>query len=200
MVGGRSQLKLLSLIFRRPHSSLPSRPVPSRPSRRPVPSRPSRPAESMGLRTLMTISPSPVHPGGPGPPGTWILSNHLQFRPLAGTGYRAGTAEDTVTRTAKGGPLCSHPDPASRLEPRGRFPAGLRPAGVLTDGQQGTGGGVPQGCTPRGYTPGVPTTPTALVLLPLLPCFPASLLPAPGARTGLWAQEGQNELARSGPG
>ena len=139
--------------------SVPSRPVPSRP--RPVLFRPvpSRPAESPGLRTSITIPPSPVHCQAPGGAWPWILSNHLQNPPSACSAYRARTTEDAVRASRLCRLASSGPDPASPPEPRGPFPA-VGAARSTPRTMPGVGTGVVYPWTCPGHVQGYPTTRT----------------------------------------
>ena len=103
----------------------------------------------------MTIPPSPVHPARPRAAWTWILSNHLQIRPLAGSAYRARTAEDTGTRTGKARP---HSLPPGPCEPPGAqrpvLPRRAAPRCPCT--RPALPGGVVQGWCTQGHALGMP--------------------------------------------
>ena len=176
---------------------LPS--VPSVPSVRPV--RPSRPDEPGGLRTLLSTPPSPVHPGRPGPAWTWILSNHSQNPALLGSGDRARTAEDTVTRTAKGRPLPLPPEPCEPLEPRGPFWRGGVRGAVLVrvPGPAWWGVVYPRGM-PLGHAPGVHHPPPCRPGYTYEPRTPHRAVPerASGLKAARRAQAG--EAGKQGAG
>ena len=139
----------------------------------------------------MTIPPSPVHPARPRPAWTWILSNHSQNPPLAGSVYRARTTEDTGTSRRLCRLRCPGPTLRAAVEPRGPFLRGAGWWGWWCRVVPGTVSGRTRG-VPRGYTPGhAPTR------YPVLPCTPTTAT-AHRAGTGLWAQRRRGVPALKG--